>query len=110
MAERTKPTVFASLPQDELRAFCDRWGLRELSLFGSALRPDFGPDSDLDFLFTLRPDARIGLLDLARMEQELTAIVGRRVDLVSRRSVERSENWIRRRSILESALVVVDAA
>lgn len=97
-------------PLDELRAFCKRWGLRQLAVFGSVLRADFRPDSDVDFLFATRPDATIGLLDLARMERELARIVGRDVDLVSRHAIERSPNWIRRRSILDSARVLVDAA
>jgi hypothetical protein len=67
------------------------------------LTPSFRPDSDVDFLATFAPDARWSLFDEGPMEQELSEIVGRRVDLVSRRAVERSHNWIRRAAILESA-------
>lgn len=87
-------------------AFCRRWGITELSLFGSVLRRDFGPGSDVDVLVSFAPDSRASLWDWDEMTQELEALVGRRVDLVSRRAVERSPNWIRRESILGQAQVV----
>jgi predicted nucleotidyltransferase len=87
-------------------AFCRRWKVRELAVFGSALREDFSPDSDVDILVTFEPDANWGLLDQTTMESELAALLGRRVDLVSRRAIERSPNWIRRQAILESAETV----
>lgn len=90
----------------EVAAFCRRWQVRELAVFGSALREDFRPDSDVDVLVTFEPDANWGLLELTTMESELTALLGRRVDLVSRRAIERSGNWIRRQAILDSAEVV----
>ena len=99
-----------ALPLQELRRFCERRGLKRLEVFGSVLRDDFGPASDVDFLFELKPGVRIGLLELGRMESELTTIVGRKVDLVSRRSIERSPNRIRREAILSSARLLVDAA
>jgi uncharacterized protein with HEPN domain/predicted nucleotidyltransferase len=67
------------------------------------LRDDFGPDSDVDVLVTFEPEARWSLFDLAGAEQELSDLLGRDVDLVSKRGVERSPNWIRRRAILASA-------
>lgn len=70
------------LPLAEIRAICRRYGVRELALFGSALRDDFGPESDLDLLVEFEPDVRIGFMELGRMEQELAALLGRRVDLV----------------------------
>jgi len=83
--------------------FCRRWDISMLALFGSVLRPDFRPDSDVDVLVSFAPDAQWTLLDCVRMEQELAGIFGRRVDLVSRRAIEESFNPIRRRQILESA-------
>ena len=91
------------LPRNELAAFCQRWQVTELALFGSALREDFGPDSDVDLLVTFAPGAGHSLFDLAAMEEELEEMLGRKVDLVSRRGVERSQNWIRRKAILGSA-------
>lgn len=94
----------ARLEMDEaaVRAFCLRWPVHELDLFGSALRDDFGPDSDLDFLVVYTPGAKVTLIDEAQMQEELEQLFGRPVDLVSRRAVEESPNWIRRQAILES--------
>ncbi len=94
------------LSDEQLEAFCRKWKISELALFGSALRPGFSPQSDLDLLATFAPDAGWSLLDHIRMEDELERISGRKVDLVTRRGVEESENWIRRKSILDSARVV----
>jgi predicted nucleotidyltransferase len=76
---------------------------RRLRVFGSALRDNFRPDCDLDLLVSFAPDADWSLMDHVAMEEELTGIVGRKVDLVSQRAIERSSNWIRRKAILESA-------
>ena len=82
------------------------WRILELALFGSVLCADLNRESDLDVLVTFAPDAEWGLLDHVQMEQELEALLGRKVDLLSRRSVERSHNWIRRQEILGTAEVV----
>lgn len=95
-----------NLEGPDLAAFCHRWRVHELAVFGSALREDFRPDSDIDLLVTFTPDANWGLLEQTTMESELAALLGRKVDLVSRRAVERSTNWIRRQAILESAETV----
>lgn len=95
-----------SLDQDRIDAFCERWQVTELALFGSVLRDDFRPDSDIDLLVSFHPDARHTLLDLVDMQEELEAIFGRRVDLVSRRAIEQSRNYIRRASILGSIEVI----
>ena len=89
------------LPRDRIQAFCRKWKVTELCLFGSVLREDFGPDSDVDVLVAFADDARWGLFDLGRMEDELRDLFGRDVDLVTRRSVEDSRNWIRRQHILD---------
>ena len=91
------------LPIQEIGEFCRKWDIVELALFGSVLREDFRPDSDIDVLVTFARGARWQLADLMRLEDELGAILGRRVDLVERDAVERSENYIRRRHILRSA-------
>ena len=69
------------IPQDKVADFCRRNHIRKLALFGSVLREDFRPDSDVDVLVEFQPGARVGLLALAGMELELSALVGRRVDL-----------------------------
>jgi predicted nucleotidyltransferase len=91
------------VPNEQLDKFCRRWRITELRVFGSALRDDFRPDSDLDLLVTFAPDAEWSLLDHVAMEEEISGILGRKVDLVSQRAIERSSNWIRRKAILESA-------
>ena len=91
------------LPREQLSAFCRRWRITELALFGSALRDDFRPDSDVDLLVTFESDAPWSMLDLVAMEFELEELFGRGVDLVERAAIEQSDNWIRRRHILESA-------
>ena len=71
------------------------------------LRPaEFRPDSDVDFLATFTPAHGWSLFDHMRMEEELAGIVGRRVDILTRPSVDHSHNWIRRKSILESARTI----
>ena len=92
--------------EQEISDFCRRWRITEFALFGSVLRDDFDAESDLDILVAFAPDADWSLLDHVQMEQELEAMLGRKVDLLSRRSVERSHNWLRRREILETAEVV----
>ncbi len=92
-----------SLDSQRIAEFCRRWKIVELSLFGSVLREDFRPDSDVDVLVTFAPDARWSLFDAATMEEELEHVFGRPVDLVTRRAVETSHNWIRKRAILEAA-------
>lgn len=91
------------IPMDKLKAFCRKWKVRQLWLFGSVLREDFGPESDVDVMVEFAPDARWDLLDMVAAEQELSQIMQRPVDLIERDCVERSENWIRRRHILENA-------
>ena len=96
-----KPKI--EIPKDKLADFCRRWKITELALFGSIVRDDFKPDSDVDMLVTFTPEAEWSLLDHVLMEEELGQICGRRVDLVTRRAVENSRNWIRRKAILQSA-------
>ena len=69
------------IPTDRIEAFCRKWKIREFSLFGSVLRDDFGPASDVDVLVEFEPGARVGLIRLAGMEIELGELLGRKVDL-----------------------------
>ena len=99
----------ATLPMDEIAKFCQRWKIRELALFGSALRDDFGPDSDLDILVTFAEGAEWSLFDHVQMQYELQTSLHRSVDLISKRAVERSQNWLRRQEILNTAQVLFSA-
>ncbi|HOR28512.1 MAG TPA: nucleotidyltransferase domain-containing protein [Candidatus Sumerlaeota bacterium] len=92
-----------NLPRVAIKAFCRRGSIIRLELFGSVLRDDFRADSDADFLVTFAPENRWSLLELVTMEQELSAALGRKVDLLERVSVERSHNPLRRREIPSSA-------
>ncbi len=98
------------LPTDKLAEFCRRWKVAELAVFGSVLGPDFKAGSDVDMLVTFGADARWSLLDHVRMQDELSDLLGRKVDLVSRKGIERSRNYIRRRAILETSEVIYAAA
>jgi predicted nucleotidyltransferase len=91
------------VPRDAVADFCRRWQVLEFYLFGSVLRDDFRPDSDIDVLVRFAPQARHSVFDLMRMEAELAELFGRKVDLVDRSVLEQSPNYIRRRHILESA-------
>ena len=97
------------ITDSQLADFCRKWQVAELSLFGSALRGDFRPDSDVDILVDFAPETSRTLFDLVEMEEELRRIFGREVDLVEKKAVEQSENYIRRRGILSSARVVYAA-
>ncbi|MHB9132702.1 MAG: nucleotidyltransferase family protein [Armatimonadota bacterium] len=98
------------LDPERIRDFCRRWQITSFALFGSVLRKDFRPDSDVDVLVAFAPDARITLFDLAQMQEELEAMFSRQVDLVDRRSIEESHNQIRRTEILTTAEEVYHAA
>ena len=98
-----------AVPSDRIAAFCERWRVVELALFGSVVRDDFGPESDVDLLVSFDPGIRRTLFDIVRMEDELRVMFGRDVDLVTRAAVEGSRNHIRRKAILESAQVLYAA-
>jgi uncharacterized protein len=92
------------IPENEIAAFCQRWGIAELRVFGSVLREDFSPDSDIDIL--IQPKQPISLKDLLAMERELENTLGRKVDLGTLSSVEADPNYIRRNTILNSSVVI----
>ncbi|MEM9542886.1 MAG: nucleotidyltransferase domain-containing protein [Cyanobacteria bacterium P01_E01_bin.42] len=89
-----------------LANFCKKWEIRELSAFGSVLRDDFNANSDIDLLVTFHPQSKITLFDFETIEIELKTLFLRDVDLVSKRAIERSQNWIRRQNILGNARVI----
>ena len=94
------------LDQDALAAFCQKWRIRELSLFGSALRDDFRPDSDLDFLVSFEPDASWDLFDLVTMKDELKDQYGREIDLVEKEALRnpwRKYEILRTREVIYAA-------
>lgn len=94
------------LPHSEVEAFCRKWQIEELSLFGSVLREDFSTDSDVDVLVTFKPEARWSLFDFVEMKDELSEILHREVDLVSWGGLR---NPFRRHEILSTRQVVYAA-
>ncbi len=90
----------------EIRSFCDRWQITEFALFGSVLRDDFNSNSDIDILVTFATDAKRGLTETIQMQDELQTLFGRKVDLIVKTAIERSQNWLRRKNILTSAQVI----
>jgi predicted nucleotidyltransferase len=98
------------VPDEAIAAFCRKWKITQIEVFGSALRDDFRPDSDIDLLVTFEPNAGTDLFDLVTMRDEMAEILRRPVDLFSRAGVERSKNPFRRRSILSTAQVVYRVA
>jgi len=74
--------IHVAVDKERIAAFCRSHRIRRLAVFGSAVRDDFGPESDVDVLVEFEPEARVGFVALARAARELSAIVGRRVDLV----------------------------
>ncbi len=92
--------------RSRLVELCHRWQIAELALFGSVLRDDFQPESDVDVLVTFAPQATWSLWDFLDLEEELSRLLGREVDLVSRGSLR---NPIRRREILGTRQVLYAA-
>lgn len=94
------------LDRDRIAEFCRRWKVTEFAVFGSVLRDDFRPDSDVDVLVTFAPNATWNAFDLVEMREVLEALFARRVDLVERSAVR---NPIRRRAMLQGHEVIYAA-
>jgi len=98
-----------AIPQADLARLSRRWKVKELALFGSVLRDDFRRDSDVDILVEFQSDAGWSLFDFMDLQEELTRLIGRKVDLVEKTAVAQSRNWIRRQHILEHQHVIYAA-
>jgi predicted nucleotidyltransferase len=94
------------IPMTSIEGFCRKWRIARLSLFGSVLRDDFGPNSDIDVLVSFQPDSTWDLLDLVDMRDELRGLFGREVDLVEEEGLR---NPFRRSNILSSRQVIYAA-
>jgi predicted nucleotidyltransferase len=97
----TQPRI--EIPKEQIASFCQKWRIREFSLFGSVLREDFGPDSDVDVLVTFDPESEWDLFDLVQMREELMVLFGREVDLVEKEGLR---NPFRRHRILGTREVI----
>ena len=98
--------IKVSIPRKKIFDFCRRWKVDEFSFFGSVLREDFHPKSDIDILVTFSPGTQYGLFDLVEMEDELKKLFGRDVDMVEKDAIIQSKNYIRRKNILENTEVI----
>lgn len=94
---------------DQIRAFCERWHIVELAVFGSVLREDFTDQSDIDVLITLDSSVTLTLPLYLDMEEDLQRTLGRSVDMLLKDSIERDNNKLRQRAILDSAQVLYAA-
>ena len=100
-----------AITPDQLTEFCQRWKITELALFGSILRDDFRDDSDVDMLVVFDDNAipNLSLMDLVGIEYQLEDMLGRKVDLIEKRSIVDSKNWIRRNNILNTAQIIYES-
>lgn len=94
---------------EELSKFCQQNQIQELSVFGSVLRDDFKKTSDIDFLVVFDPQIKLSLMDLVSIQYQLEDKIGRKVDLIEKRSILKSHNWIRRQNILDTATVIYES-
>lgn len=110
MAQKTEVSEFKwfpyqsaiALPHKQIVEFCQKWKVEEFYLFGSVLRDDFRVNSDVDVMVQFAADARWGF-EIVEIKQELEKIFKRKVDLLTKKSVEQSDNWIRKQEILGTA-------
>ncbi|MBF2056895.1 MAG: nucleotidyltransferase domain-containing protein [Cyanobacterium sp. T60_A2020_053] len=94
------------VPLAKIAKFCQKWNIVEFAVFGSVLRDDFNAHSDVDCLVKFSDHADWSLFDRVKMKEELTLILNNKVDLVNRKSVENSENWLRKQEILKSSKII----
>ncbi|MBW6471897.1 MAG: nucleotidyltransferase domain-containing protein [Anaerolineaceae bacterium] len=92
--------------QKELQEFCQRWRITRLEIFGSAIRDDFNEESDIDLLVEYHPDFHRTLVDMEEMQKEIEEIFQRPVDLITRKTIESSQNPYKRQNILDSAVIL----
>ena len=98
-----------NISEEQLRKICEKYLVKELAVFGSALDGDFNDDSDIDLLYIFYDDAEQSLFSKVRIKEELEKLFGRPVDLVSRRAIENSRNTYKRKAILEHTKVIYAA-
>lgn len=95
-----------AIDQQKIETFCRRWKIAEFSIFGSVLREDFGPESDVDVLISFEPDIPWSLFDWMDMIEELQGILGREVDMVEKSGLR---NPFRRQAILSTRQLIYAA-
>jgi len=103
------PIPHLDVSTEQIAAFCQKWGVVELSVFGSVLRDDFTDESDVDVLFVLGVNVKLTLFALIDAQEELSLLLGRHVDFIEKGQGQKSPNYIRRKIILNSAQVIYAA-
>ena len=93
---------------DRLQDICQQWKITELALFGSVLRDDFNAQSDIDILVSFDEGVKIAFFDLDILEEQLSRLFNRPIDLVTKRAVEQSHNWIRKKNILDNSQIIYE--
>ena len=99
-------TARIEIPAKQIEEFCRYWKITELAFFGSVLRDDFHPESDVDVLVAFAPDTHSSLLDIVQMRDELATMLRREVDFVQEKGLK---NPFRRREILQTKEVIYAA-
>ena len=97
-----------NIQPSQLEEICQQWQIVEMSLFGSVLSDDFNTKSDIDILVSFAEDAKITFFDLDTIEEQLSNLFNRPVDVVTKRAIEQSRNWIRKKNILENSRVIYE--
>jgi predicted nucleotidyltransferase len=93
---------------EQLTEICQQWQIVELALFGSILREDFNLNSDVDLLVSFAPQAKITFFDLDNIENQFSLLFKRPVDIVTKKAMEKSHNWIRQQNILGNAKIIYE--
>ncbi len=94
------------IPKERIADFCHRWKVAELSLFGSVLRDDFSPASDVDVLVQFIPGSTVTIGTMVTMKEELESLFRRKVDILTKKAVQASKNPLRKKAILGGAQIV----
>lgn len=95
-----------NISQEKLSLLCKKYLIKELSLFGSALRIDFDEDSDIDLLVTFEDKTKYSLFDIVRVKEDFEKLFDRPVDIVNHKAIEKSKNSYRKKAILDTAKVI----
>lgn len=90
----------------EIKRICKKWNISEFSFFGSVNTERFNSESDIDILLTFKNNASIGFFELSDIKEELEKVLGREVDIITKRGLEKSKNPVRKKSILNSSKII----
>jgi predicted nucleotidyltransferase len=95
-----------NIQEEQLKEICKRYLIRELAVFGSALRQDFNDKSDVDLLIEFEPESGITLFNIVDLKEEFEKLFGRDVDIVSKKAIQQSRNHLKKKSILANFKVI----